>query len=905
VHLSGPVCDDRPNVGHLGEAAVTGPENLSFMHLFNFRIPHLRFRSAWLLLLALLGTVRPALGAAVDEDMARTVAQRFLAAHAGSFVSIQPGDLQLAYSMVDTAVGQQGTVVYFRVFNAVPHGFVIVAGDDLVTPVLGYSTEGSFPSGTLPRNVAKWLEGYQHEIRAALDAGGPADHEVSGMWQRWTTAEAGNDRGGGAVGPLLQTLWDQSPNVNAQCPGGSVTGCVATAMAQVMKYHDHPVNGEGFHSYNAPNYGTLSANFAGTTYAWANMPNVVSGPNAAVATLMYHCGVSVDMQYSPQVSNAYVLSSQSPIQNCAEYALKTYFGYSTTMQGVLRDNYGQSQWIDLLKGELDAGRPVIYAGFGSGGGHCFVCDGYDNNDYFHFNWGWGGQVNGYFIVDALDPGSTGTGGGAGGYNSGQQALIGIQPEDSGGETTTNVMALYDYVMPSASTLYYGQAFSVTTNILNNGTNDFSGDYAAGIFDAASNFYGFVEELDGYTLPAGYVYNTGLEFSTTGLFSMLPGTYHIGIMYRSTGGEWVLVANNGGYTNLPEITVINPNSIELNSEMSVSPGTTVVEGGPISVDLNVLNDGNTTFFGQYGVALYNLDGSWAQDIGTINENNGLPSGYTYLAPYLTFGPVDVTVAPGTYLLAIEHNPNSMGWQLTGSSYFSNPIFVNVVAAGLSPDQYEANNTMNQAYSLPANFSGNSASTNTTGSNLHNGTDQDFYKVVLPAGNNYAITARLHDAYNSGNGNTYSVDGLWSYSMDGSSWSTAYDDIMPGSIVVNGGGTVWFHVAPYFAGDVGTYMLQLDIQRGPNVGLDEHTPIGDIRLFPNPARNTVTLDLSRCAARMTDLELFDMEGRSVQHVLAEPRTDALYSMDVSGLKEGVYVLHLTTNAGVRAERFVIAR
>jgi hypothetical protein len=102
-----------------------------------------------------------------------------------------------------------------------------------------------------------------------------------------------------------------------------------------------------------------------------------------------------------------------------------------------------------------------------------------------------------------------------------------------------------------------------------------------------------------------------------------------------------------------------------------------------------------------------------------------------------------------------------------------------------------------------------------------------------------------------------------------------------------------------------MLQLDIQRGPNVGLDEHTPIGDIRLFPNPARNTVTLDLSRYAARMTDLELFDMEGRSVQHVLAEPRTDALYSMDVSGLKEGVYVLHLTTNAGVRTERFVIAR
>ena len=133
---------------------------------------------------------------------------------------------------------------------------------------------------------------------------------------------------------------------------------------------------------------------------------------------------------------------------------------------------------------------------------------------------------------------------------------------------------------------------------------------------------------------------------------------------------MLVANNAGYTNLAPVNVINPNDIEVANAITVSPGTTVVQGGQISVNLNVQNDGFNTFVGQYGVALYNLDGSWAQDVGLYNETGGLPSGYSYLAPYLTLGPVNVTIPPGTYLLAAQHNPNNTGWQLTGSSYFAN-------------------------------------------------------------------------------------------------------------------------------------------------------------------------------------------------------------------------------------------
>ena len=192
-----------------------------------------------------------------------------------------------------------------------------------------------------------------------------------------------------------------------------------------MKYWEYPSQGIGFHSYNEDDYGTLSANFASTTYNWAAMPNNVTSSNNAVATLMYHCGVSVDMNYGVGGSSAQTLDVAN--------ALINYFGYSPQIEGLYKTNYSNVQWINLLKTDLDNNRPIQYAGSGNGGGHSFVCDGYDNNDWFHFNWGWGGSSDGYFDLDYLNPGSLGTGGGTGGFNTNQRAIIGIQPP-SGGST---------------------------------------------------------------------------------------------------------------------------------------------------------------------------------------------------------------------------------------------------------------------------------------------------------------------------------------------------------------------------------------------------------------------------------------------------------------------------------------
>ncbi len=846
----------------------------------------------------------------INEQTAKIVGQTFLNTKTNSQQLIGANNLNLAYEIGFTSnlaprINEPNQRTFFYVFNVSYFGYIIVSGDDQVTPILAYSDQGNFHPNNIPNNAKKILEEYKTQIRDVIENQIPATEEITSEWN--FLKNGGNSTSPTSVltvNPLVQAQWNQNPFYNALCPGGSVTGCVATAMAQIMKFWNYPATGSGFHSYNHSTYGTLSSNFGSTTYNWASMPNSIFGSNTAIATLMLHCGISVNMDYSPQVSGAYVISAMSPIQNCSEYAMKTYFGYKNTMQGVQRVNYNQTQWINLLKAELNAGRPILYAGFGSGGGHAFVCDGYDNNNFFHFNWGWGGAYDGYFSINALNPSGTGTGGGSGGYNSGHQALIGIEPPTTGGSITNN-LGLFNSVIPSASTIAYGAPFSITTNIANLGTNTFNGDYSAAVFNSQGTFIDYVQILSGYTLQGGYVYSNNLVFSNSGLFSMLPGTYTIRIFYRPTGGNWVLVSNNSGYVNSTQITVVNTNSIRLNSTILVSPGTTLTQGQTASVNLNILNASSTTFYGLFDVVLYNLDGTFAQTIGSYNESTGLPPNNTYLAPFLTFNNA-ITASPGTYLLAVSHKPNnSPNWQLTGStSTFINPITVIVQSANIAPDPYEVNNTIAQAYTLPVSFAANTATRNTVGSNLHIRTDNDYYKIQLSPGYNYSINARLHDSYNSGNGIVYTGDALFSYSLDGVNWSSAFDDVMSGPINVFNGGTVYYHVAPFFAGEKGTYLLDMIITRTGNVSVSENTLNHDIKVFPNPTKDNFQIDFGNEINLPTNINLLNLHGQ----VLSTKTVDAnkqIVTLPVHNYPNGIYLIRISTSNGIITKKVTIQK
>jgi hypothetical protein len=475
----------------------------------------------------------------VDQNTAKKIGQSFLMSNTSLKSTKGSWDLLLIYTsnlrlLPSITTKSTATSAYFYVFNVInSKGFVIVAGDDNALPILAYSDEVNFDPQNIPQNTTKWLEYYKSQIRYIIENSIESTEEIKNEWHNILSGK-GTIKSSFSVNPLIQTKWSQSPYYNDLCPfdiqndDRTVTGCVATAMAQIMKFWNYPITGSGFHSDTTSKYGILSANFGSTTYQWGSMPNVVSSTNEAVATLIYQCGISVNMDYNIASQGG---SSSNTLKVAS--ALKTYFGYGSSVQGIYKSSYTDTQWKNLLKNELDAGRPVQYAGIGTGGGHSFVCDGYDNNDFFHFNWGWGGNSDGYFTLDLLNPGSLGTGGGNGGFNSIQRAIIGIQPPV--GAQIFN-LKLYNYVTPSASTISYGQPFTITTNIANYGTNTFSGDYCAVVFDDSYTLIDFVETKTGYSLAAGSAYSNDIVFSNPGLLSMLPGIYHIGIFYKPTGGN---------------------------------------------------------------------------------------------------------------------------------------------------------------------------------------------------------------------------------------------------------------------------------------------------------------------------------------------------------------------------------
>lgn len=837
-------------------------------------------------------------GAVVPLNTAKNVGYHYLIQNGGTLTSAN--ELKLLYT-TSAATGD------LYVFGN-DHCFVIVSGDDAVVPVLAYSNSNTFKADHMPAGLINTLQGYSRQIDYVVSNRIAATPAITAQWQDLKLSRAtGAAAKTTAVSPLLSTTWDQFPYYNALCPadaaagpfgGHVVSGCVATAMSQVMKFWSWPATGIGIHSYSTSSYGTLSANFGATTYNWSAMPNSVSAPNTEVARLMFHAGVSVDMQYTASESGAYVTEMASPITNCAEYALKTYFNYKPTLHGEARSDYSDVTWISMLQAELNAGRPIICDGSGTAGGHCFIYDGYDASNKFHVNWGWSGASDGYYLIDALNPPALGAGGGGGGFNSDQHAILGIQPNGSTVVSSSIVMA--SNVSVSVSSIFYTQPFAVTARVKNTGTTAFAGSYAAMVFDATTGLLvDSVQVLAGSLAPGAT--STLLTFSTAGSLSMVPGDYNISIYSKTSSSSWTLVGD-GSYTNMGMINVYNHNYIQCASLMTPSPSP-MVQGSPASVSLNLQNDDIYDFSGSFEVALYNTDGTYNSTIETLTGMS-LPALSVYTVP-LTFSTSSVTAAPGTYLLVAWFN-NGVDNYLCGADYFENPIYVTVVAPPPPPDIYEVNDAVGSAYTLPLTWTGNTSSKITTGSNFHVVTDEDYYKIVLPAGYNYTISARLNDILSADDGGTYTVDGSWNYSTNnGSTWSATYNDVMTGTINLTGGtgGTVIFHVSPHFAGDIGTYVLKLgSIIRTPVSSAIPNVVLEKATVYPNPATDHITVDLAGTNAVAISATLTDVQGRVVYTGNADNETT--FMVPTQSLSAGLYIINVVTNAGVLTRKITIS-
>ncbi|MBO7073914.1 MAG: thiol protease/hemagglutinin PrtT [Bacteroidales bacterium] len=389
-------------------------------------------RKAYVILMALLLSISvTTLANPVDVNIAQSVGAKFLTAN--TKVQLRGNDLQLAktYSI------NRGDAAFY-IFNA-PNGFVIVSADDCAYPILGYSDNGrQFDINNIPIQLQDVLQEYQDQIQYAVENNLVADEKTAEQWRMVkATGKLSNNRDNTQVGPLLTTTWDQGQYYNAMCPedengpdGHCVTGCVATAMAQIIKYWGYPEQGRGSHSYNVSGadpgsfngnvnttgYGTLYVDFENATYDYNNMPNVLNDESTqeeidAVAQLMYHCGVAVNMMYSAGESGA-----QEEDVRCA---LISYFGYIQSLGYAQRQMYSDGEWADTLRANINRGEPVLYCGRSIFAAHAFVLDGYNQDDFYHFNFGWGGDGDGWFQTSAIYPSFS--------FNEWQSAIMGIRP----------------------------------------------------------------------------------------------------------------------------------------------------------------------------------------------------------------------------------------------------------------------------------------------------------------------------------------------------------------------------------------------------------------------------------------------------------------------------------------------
>lgn len=503
------------------------------------------------------------------------------------------------------------------------NGYVIVAGDDRANEVLGYVAQGDFSISRLPLNMRQWLDGYARQIEFVQN------HD--GMRNVRSRIEAAD-----SIAPLLGDIaWDQSSPYNRFSPiSGTPTGCVATAMGQIMYYHRWPKRGTGSHSYVTTTRQVRDSADFNHTYDWdAMLPSLdASSPESAVtatATLLHDVGVAVDMDYDYGGSGAYS-EKMAP-------ALATYFGYDKGIRLVKRNYFETAEWEAMLRNELQNGRPVVYDGATSdlGSGHSFICDGYNKDGYYHINWGWGGPDNGYFLLTALTYESFNFQTGEAihdGFNHYQDMLIDFKPDTAGTSVERPAEVIYEGLSNVDSTVRRGEegphaeAFEVYNT--SNSPVDIE-DLGLYIYDKDSTLVGVNSIYSGAT-PAGQYLDT-LSTNLSIPDTLPEGDYKAYFRYRIGTGEEVY----------PALCAISAND-HINIHVTADSVSFVSTGRPM-FDISLSTDPDTLTSDKPATVTFHISNRGGEYDGalrfrlTMAEN----SHYQYTAPLQ-----NVTILPGT-------------------------------------------------------------------------------------------------------------------------------------------------------------------------------------------------------------------------------------------------------------------
>lgn len=550
--------------------------------------------------LALVALGLSASAAPRTAEQALAVARQFIK-QTPALRNMGNAQLTISSSIAAHAKSRNGAVespAYYIVNIEGQKGFVVVSGDDRFTPVLGYSeTANVTPDTQIPDGLQYWLSFLSAEMDAAISAG--YQPQAKAPVNAYTAS----------VEPLIKTKWDQGEPYNKKIPNYA-TGCVATGTAQVMNYWQHPLHGVGSHTNGY--FSQYSADFANTTYDWANMKNEYGGKYDtaaqvdAVSTLMYHVGVATDMRWAKPEEG-----SGTP-NMYAGYALINFFSYNKNLYAEQRDCLSLGAWKALIIEQLQTGHPLCYAGMtgGPGAGHFFVLDGYDaSTGRFHFNWGWSGSFDGYYNITALEPGTGGIGAGTGSFNYDQQMFVNVQPTTEG-----EYVAHFDAKSIRPSSQLTKEKITIYADNLGHNSINFKGVPGLAVYNADGSLKTFIPSVNNF--PAGFnpgsviSGETGFEIN---LSSLADGTYTVCLATQHENYPDKAYPIRANYVNNTyfDMTIagksvsLTPKKndfyiVEKETPQLVSAAC--YQNKDVELQITIKNQGTTAFFDEVGVCI---------------------------------------------------------------------------------------------------------------------------------------------------------------------------------------------------------------------------------------------------------------------------------------------------------------
>ncbi len=733
-------------------------------------------------------------------------------------------------------------------------GFLVVSADDSGAPLLGYADSGKFDPDSMPRALEAWLRGYAEQIYHGAQQGLKYREVVSrGAWAE--------------IAPKLTTKWDQTPPYNNLCPMENgvrtYTGCVATAMAQVMNYHKWPASGTGSNSYTW-NGETLSMDFSAVTFDWNSMAADYSGASVtetqknAVATLMKACGYAVSMDYGTAESSA---SSLDMIT-----ALVSNFGYSKGGGWAQRCFYTTDEWEELVYDQLSTSGPVLYDGESGTGGHQFVCDGYNGDGYFHINWGWSGMSDGYFLLSALDPESQGAGGSTSGFNFYQGIALNVSPAKST-DKITPMMCCYGNFGTEASAYSLGSMakFNVSdksggAGFFNFGATEISGTLGVKIVAANGGRTIHVSgpKADKVAPGAGFT-----AFTVVLPQSLAAGTYYVTPTFQMTGsGVWSEMRGLLSGVSTLRMTVSGNNT----TFAAVAPNLTVSDvkfETPLYVDTKfklsfaATNSGDKDYYGALTAALYDGETEVAKAtdnvtvdlkpgekgtleyVGSFPSTSGVKVGPIYTMKLVdgTTGDVVASLANVTFRAKPSASVSVSGFAIVGSTTVTDPKSITFSGTLSCASGYFADQLNLALFGTQSSYSIASTATDV---------------IFLKGGESVKFTVEID----------------FSQATSGEKYAAAM--FYNGRQITN---PVVFTVSTNSA-------LEEVMASGNS---------GDLKIYPNPAESYVTLTAERSIAGVA---VYSMSGAIVKQQEGDGNE---LTVDVSGLAPGVYIVETKTSDG----------